>query len=159
MENIVLKVERINKSFAHNKILDDISLDIVQGEIFGVIGASGSGKTTLLNLIIGFIEPTSGKVLIKSKSGLIPIFNNMDYVKKTVGFAAQHPSFYDKLTVSENLDYFGTLYNLSEEARLNNAKTLLELVELSHAKDIIAKNLSGGMQRRLDIACSLIHNP
>ncbi|NTV24569.1 MAG: ABC transporter ATP-binding protein, partial [Nanoarchaeota archaeon] len=76
-----------------------------------------------------------------------------------VGFAAQTPSFYPTLTVSENLDYFSALYNMPRKARLSNISLLLELVELSGARNILAKNLSGGMQRRLDIACAIIHNP
>jgi ABC-2 type transport system ATP-binding protein len=163
MNQLVLKAEKIKKYFHINKVIDGISFDVKKGEVFGIIGASGSGKTTLLKLLIGFLPLDSGNVFFNVSTtetpNLVNAFNNSDMIKKKFGFAAQYPSFYEKLTVSENLDYFGALYGLGKEARLNNISTLLDLVELSHAKDIVAKNLSGGMKRRLDIACSLIHNP
>ncbi len=159
MDRIIIKVDNVKKSFNQNKVLDNIDIEVKSGEIFGVIGSSGSGKTTFLNTLIGFLRPDSGKVYFNLNESFIPVLNNLDEIKKRFGFAAQHPSFYNKLTVFENLDYFGALYNLSTEARLININTILDLVELDHARDILAKNLSGGMQRRLDIACSLIHNP
>jgi len=160
---VKLKVVKLKKHFATNKVIDGIDLEIKKGEIFGIIGASGSGKTTFLNNMIGFLTPDSGKVFfnksITTKPDFIPVLNNMEEVKKRFGFAAQHPSFYEKLTVFENMDYFAALYNLSTEGRLSNINTILEIVELDHARNILAKNLSGGMQRRLDIACALVHNP
>ncbi len=155
----IIKINSLRKSFNKKIVLQDISLDIHKGEIFGIIGSSGSGKTTLLKLIIGFLSPDSGNVMINFRGKYISVEKSQKKVKKLMGFAAQEPSFYEKLTVFENLDYFGTLFNLSSEARLSNINTLLNLVGLSHAKNVLAKNLSGGMQRRLDIACSLIHNP
>lgn len=163
MVQVVLKVEKIKKHFSDNKVIDGVSLDIKEGEIFGIIGASGSGKTTFLKTLIGFLPTDSGNIFYNMSSNETPnfikVYNNSDLIKRKFGFAAQNPSFYEKLTVAENLDYFGALYNLGKEARLTNTSTLLELVGLSHARDIVSKNLSGGMKRRLDIACSLIHNP
>jgi ABC-2 type transport system ATP-binding protein len=162
MEKPILKLEKINKKYGKFIVLNNVNVAVQVGEIFGIIGPSGSGKTTLLHTMIGFIKPDTGKVLFNNNlenDNFVPVIKNLDYIKKRIGFAAQHPSFYEKLTVFENLDYFGALYNLSKEARLTNINTLLELVELDHAKNIISKNLSGGMQRRLDIACSLIHHP
>jgi ABC-2 type transport system ATP-binding protein len=156
--DVILKAEKLRKNFTSNRVLENINLDIFRGEILGLIGPSGSGKTTLLNMLIGFVQPDSGTVSF-NKGEFIDIWKNKDMIKRYFGFASQHPSFYEKLTVFENLDYFGSLYSLSEEARLNNIKTLLNLVELTNARDTLARNLSGGMQRRLDIACALIHNP
>jgi len=163
----LIKVENVKKVFSGNSVLDNISFEIVSGEIFGLIGASGSGKTTLLNTLVGFLQPDSGDVFFRDdniveandNSRFRSVFENLNDVKKKFGFAAQVPSFYSKLTVFENLDYFGSLYNLSKEARLTNINTLLDLVELDNARNILAGNLSGGMQRRLDIACALIHDP
>lgn len=163
MVQVVLKIEKVKKHFDSNKVIDGVSLNIESGEIFGIIGSSGSGKTTFLKTIVGFLPIDSGNIyfnLSKNETPkLMSVFSNSDLIKKRFGFAAQHPSFYEKLTVLENLDYFGALYDLGKEARLTNISTLLDLVGLSHAKDIVSKNLSGGMKRRLDIACSLIHNP
>lgn len=159
MAEPILKIEKIKKNFGPRTIFENVSLDVYPGEIFGLIGLSGSGKTTFLKTIIGFLRPDSGRVIVQTKEGYRLVREKHGDVKKNFGFAAQVPSFYEKLTVLENLDYFGALYHLSREARLTNGNTLLDLVELSSAKDIQARNLSGGMQRRLDIACSLIHSP
>jgi ABC-2 type transport system ATP-binding protein len=162
MKSPILKLENIRKEFGGNVVLDGITIEIYSGEILGIIGASGSGKTTLLNTLIGFLPPDTGEIYLYEEGSeklKKSIFENHDILKRKFGFASQVPSFYSKLTVFENLDYFGSLYNLSKEARLHNINTLLDLVELSAARNIISENLSGGMQRRLDIACSLIHNP
>ncbi len=167
MKRPILKIENVNKFFSENKVIEGVNLDIYSGEIFGIIGASGSGKTTLLNMMVGFLPPDSGEVYFQDtnivegtkNSQFRPVLENLNEVKKKFGFAAQMASFYSKLTVFENLDYFGALYNLTKEARLTNINTLLSLVELNNARDIQAKNLSGGMRRRLDIACALIHDP
>ena len=167
MDQVLIRIENVSKAFNGAKILERINLEIYSGEILGIIGASGSGKTTFLNTIIGFLQPDSGDVFFRDKNiveasenaQLRPVLEDLDQVKKRFGFGAQQPSFYSKLTVAENLDYFGALYNLSSEARLRNSNTLIDLVELDNARNIQAKNLSGGMQRRLDIACALIHDP
>jgi ABC-2 type transport system ATP-binding protein len=167
MKKPLIKVEKVKKAFADNKVLDSISFEVYSDEIFGIIGPSGGGKTTFLNVLIGFLPPDTGNVLFRDENifettdnaQFRPVLENIDEVKRKFGFAAQTPSFYTKLTVFENLDYFGALYNLTKEARLTNINTLLDLVELENARDVQAKNLSGGMQRRLDIACALIHDP
>jgi len=159
MKREILKLENVKKSFNSRTVLDSINLEILEGEIFGIIGSSGSGKTTLLKIMIGFMQPSSGEVVFRNHGDFLPVFENLKLAKRTFGFAAQSPSLYEKLTVFENLDYFGCLYGLSKEARLANINILLDLVELSSARNIIAQNLSGGMQRRLDIACALIQDP
>ncbi len=167
MKKPIIKIDKVKKAFNGNVVLDGISIEIEENEIFAIIGGSGTGKTTLLNTIIGFLHPDSGEVFFKddnifetsSTSQFRPVLENIETVKRKFGFAAQSPSFYSKLTVFENLDYFAALYNLTTEARLTNINTILDLVELDKARDVQAKNLSGGMQRRLDMACALVHDP
>ncbi|MBD3204530.1 ATP-binding cassette domain-containing protein [Candidatus Woesearchaeota archaeon] len=164
----IIKFDNVKKGFNKHIILKGINLEVNFGEIFGLIGPSGAGKTTFLKLLIGFLEPDEGEILFSlgsinnpkySKSDLKPIKKNMSYLKRSFGYAAQMPSFYPNLTVEENLSYFGTLYNLSRRIIKKNIGTLLRLMELTGSKKSLAKNLSGGMQRRLDIACALIHDP
>ena len=165
MQDPLLKVEKIGKSFGKKKILSNVNFEIKPGEILGVIGSSGSGKTTLLNMLIGFVSPDTGDVkfkesqVIADKPSYKSVFKQQKRFKKIYGFAAQMPSFYEKLTVKENLYYFGELYKLSKEVLHSNVYSLLKLIDLESSSHILAKNLSGGMERRLDIACSLIHNP
>lgn len=163
----IIRFENVNKKYRGKGILTDINLDIKSKEIFGIIGLSGSGKTTLLNLLIGFIKPDSGDVLFHSehlleygqKDTFRSVFNKAKEVRKTFGFASQYPSFYEDLTVKENLFYFGSLYNLPKDTLVTNTRAILHLMELYDAKDTKAANLSGGMARRLDIGCALIHDP
>ncbi len=168
MAEPILKLENVSKRFGRHLVLSNINMEIDSGEIFGIIGASGSGKSTMLNLIIGFLEPDVGNVLFKPEQLLDYTKEGTQYrsiyklpgtVKRFFGFATQLPSFYTKLTVKENLEYFGELHGLKKDALQHNIKNLLSFVELEDAKNIIAENLSGGMQRRLDIACALVHDP
>ncbi len=157
----VLSIQNVSKSFGDKEVLKGVNIDIKKGEIFGIIGLSGSGKTTLLNTIIGCIKPEHGDVFFRNpESGMLSsVYKDQKRITRTFGFAPQDPSFYARLTCEENLDHFGSLYNMPSKVRKTNIDSLLYLVELDSARKTLGKNLSGGMQRRLGIACSLIHDP
>ncbi len=159
MEFIQLK--EVGKSFGTNKVLGNVNVTIQEGEIFGIIGQSGSGKTTLLNLIAGFLEPSEGEVVYFSKVDHVPknLHQHFHKIKRHIGFTPQHSSFYPKLTVKENLLHFGKLYGIEHKALIDNAKSLLEFTGLYEHRNKLAEHLSGGMQKRLDLSCSLIHKP
>lgn len=168
MGDDILKIQDVTKKFGHKTILNKVNLNIRSGEIFGIIGLSGSGKTTLLNTIIGFLNPDSGDVLFKLEHLLNykddslsyrSVYKNINDIKRSFGFAAQSPSFYRKLTSMENLSYFGDLYNLSNDVKKTNSDILLQLMGIYDARNLQSSNMSGGMQKRLDIACALIHDP
>ena len=159
-ESALVMLNSISKKFGKNVILEDLSLMIIPGELFGIIGLSGAGKTTLLNLLVGFSKPDSGNVTLKLPDGSITsIDKDSNLVKAMFGFAAQTPSFYSKLTAKENLEHFGSLYGITEAELIPKIKELLSFVGLEKSENTIAMNLSGGMQKRLDIACALIHEP
>jgi ABC-2 type transport system ATP-binding protein len=157
----VIRLANVTKVFGSNVVLDNVNLSIYPGDIFGIIGLSGSGKTTLLNSIIGFVEPDAGNIIIKSPADKKDylLSKNPRVVKHFFGFAAQQPSFYGKLTVEENVNHFSSLYNIPKKERLQRCESLIRMVGLSKSKKVLGQNLSGGMQKRLDIACSLVHNP
>jgi ABC-2 type transport system ATP-binding protein len=166
-EEPLFKLNNVTKYFKNKKTLCNVNFEIMPGEILGIIGASGAGKTTLLNVLIGFLRPEQGEVLFRFEH-LLSFKNSQVYrdvfkkpmdIKKMIGFAAQRPSFYPNLTVQENLEYFGALFNLPKDALKSNIEALLNLMELKSSRYVLSKNLSGGMQRRLDMACSLIHDP
>jgi ABC-2 type transport system ATP-binding protein len=167
MGDPVFKIEHVSKRFGNHAVLDDVSLNIDSGDIIGIIGASGAGKTTFLNTLIGFLRPDQGDVtfrldhLLSYRQQYIysSVYKKQRMVKQVYGFASQVPSFYEELTTRENLEYFGRLHNLSKDAIKANVHTLLNLLNLEYAADIKAKNLSGGMERRLDIGCALMHDP
>ena len=157
----VLKLENVKKFFGNNAVLDGVNLEIKHGDLFGIIGLSGSGKTTLLNALIGFIEPEEGRILFRQDRAeeLSSIFDKIRDARQNMGFASQDASFYPKLTVEENLDLYATLYKLPKAKTKAKIEELLSLMELSDSKDTLAQNLSGGMQKRLCVACSMIHEP
>ena len=150
-----IQIVNVTKEFGNNVILDKISLDIPARKIYGIIGESGSGKTTLLKTIIGYWKPDDGEVLYEGRS----LEKDMKFIKQIVGFATQDNCVYPKLTVRENLEYFGSMSNVPSNTLDRNTDKILELVELKNAENKLAEELSGGMMRRLDIACALIHNP
>ncbi|MFH0936231.1 MAG: ABC transporter ATP-binding protein [Candidatus Woesearchaeota archaeon] len=151
----IIQLIGVTKKFGNNVVLNNISLGIPEGKILGLIGTSGSGKTTILRLIIGFYKPDNGQILYNGQN----IFKNSREIRRTFGFATQDNCFYDKLTVEENIRYFGELYGLTREFVDNHIDEVLNLVKLNNVKDKLAENLSTGMQRRLDLACAIIHDP
>ncbi len=164
MSHPIIKVENVTKSYGTKIVLQDITLDINKGEILGLMGINGSGKSTLLNSIVGYLDPEEGTVLFEEKEeNGKPVYHSVhrrkNTAKKMFGFAAQEPSYYKKLNVEENLDYFGALYGLKRNTRMTNMKTIIDLMELKECRRKLGENLSGGMQKRLDFACSLIHEP
>lgn len=150
-----IEFKNIKKRFGKNEVLQGVNLEVPYGERFGVIGVSGSGKSTLLNILIGFLRANEGAIYYNLRN----ILREKRSVRKTFGFAAQDGSFYRDLTVTENLNYFGTLYGMSKADIQRRAKGLLALVDLTRARTVLGKNLSRGMQKRLDIACAMMHEP
>lgn len=164
---LVFKIRNLKKRFGNRNVLRGIDLDIYKGEVLGLIGRSGSGKTTLLHSMIGFLQPDAGdvEILVEPTHRALGnptyknVIRNTKAAKRVYGFASQIPSFYDNLTVRENLEYFGSLYQIPKNIIKTNAEILLDLMNLNSAQKMLAKNLSGGMERRLDIALALMHDP
>ncbi len=151
----VIRLNKVSKWFGNNKVLTNVSFEIKLGKILGIIGVSGSGKTTILRLLIGFYKPTSGVVTFNGEN----INKQIKVVNRNFGFATQEDSFYKDLTVEENLMFFGRLYGLKKNTLESNVAAIMKLVDLYDARNVLGRNLSGGMERRLDIACALINDP
>jgi len=156
-----IQLKDVTKVYAQKEVLKDVNITINEGDIFCIIGKSGSGKTTLLNLISGLIAPTKGEAVYFSRVDQHEknLHKNIHHIKKHIGFTPQNTSFYDKLTVKENLLHFGKMYGIKKATLINNAKSLLQFMQLLEHRDKLASHLSGGMRKRLDIACSLVHKP
>lgn len=157
----ILKINNLTVRLGGKTILDNISFNVKKGEMLGIVGVSGAGKTTLLNSIIGYYSVSKGTVLYNSptRKKFIEILKYIDYFKGLFGFSAQNPSFYPELSVIENLEYFASLYDIPADIKKSNIIRALSLVKLEEHAEKISKNLSGGMQKRLDIACAIVHHP
>jgi ABC-2 type transport system ATP-binding protein len=155
----LIRIKELYFRYGRVPVLKDLNLTIHEQEIFGIVGMSGVGKTTLLNLIIGFLKPEKGEIEYRINDKFINIHDDIKLIRDCFGFSSQKPSFYNELTVRQNLEYFASLYNLDRETKTKNIERALELVDLKDYKNKLGGELSGGMQKRLDIACSIIHKP
>ena len=151
----IFELKGVTKRFKDNLVLDNIDLDIPEGSVFGLLGINGCGKTTILKLLVGFYKTTKGQILYDNKK----LNKTESKLREEIGFTTQDSAFYPKLTVEENIRYFGALYGLKKHTIEKNLEKILKLVELEQVRNKTAQYLSGGMQRRLDMACSLIHVP
>jgi ABC-2 type transport system ATP-binding protein len=144
-----------SRRFGDVVALDSVSLEVRPGSLVGVIGPSGAGKTTAVRLLTGGLRPTSGgaRVLGEDPTRLRP------ETRERIGFMPQHVSLYEDLTVSENLDFVASLFGLQMFERRRRIKAVLDWLELSDARGRRASALSGGMQRRLQLGCALVHEP
>ncbi|OHE53186.1 MAG: hypothetical protein A3K61_06735 [Thaumarchaeota archaeon RBG_16_49_8] len=135
--------------------VDRLNLKIGRGEIYALIGANGSGKTTCINILTGILAPTSGMVKVLG----MEIPGDRKTIAKHVGVAPQDYSVYQDLTVEQNVRFFGRLYGMSKDDLERRMQDLLQILRLDGRRRSIVANLSGGMKRRVSIACALIHNP
>jgi ABC-2 type transport system ATP-binding protein len=135
--------------------VDNVSLKIQEGEVFGLLGQNGAGKTTIIHMLATLLKPTSGTAQINGYD----IVKNSSKVRKNIGIVFQAPSSDDMLTGFENLKIHSYLYGVPSELRVQRINELLKLVGLYERKDDIVKKYSGGMRRRLEIARGLIHKP
>lgn len=157
MTKYIIETSELTKIYKRGKVLavNKLNLRIREGEIYALIGANGSGKTTTINMLTGALFPTSGTIHVLGYE--VP--KHRRYVAQYIGVAPQEYSVYLDLTVRENIAFFANLYGISSELFEERLAHLLAILRLEEKKDVLAKDLSGGMKRRLSIACALIHNP
>ncbi len=147
----VLEVKELAKVINEKIIVDRISFSVDEGETFGLLGANGSGKTTTFNMLSGLLKPSSGDIEILGKK--------VKDVRKDIGFITQQNSFYETLTVRENLEFFASQYGIKGAEKKERVKELLDLIKLTTKSEVLASKLSGGMKKRLNMGCSLVHDP
>jgi ABC-2 type transport system ATP-binding protein len=155
MTEYAISVEGLSHSYGKLCAVDNISFNVKKGQIFSFLGPNGAGKTTTINLLITLLPIQTGKVTIAGYD----VQTRKAEVRKSIGVVFQEPRLDRDLTVWETLDFHGWIYALPKEVRRPRITELLELVELTEKKDEFAKNLSGGMKRRLEIARGLLVQP
>lgn len=151
----IVKIQELTKKFGDNIAVDNISLEIEEGEIYGFLGPNGAGKSTTINIISGLISMNHGKVEIME----MDIVKNSNNAKKNIGIVPQDIAIYEDLTAYENVKFFASLYGLSGNLLKERVQESLEFVGLADKAKDFPKTFSGGMKRRLNIACALAHRP
>ncbi len=152
---MILEVENISKSYGKLKVLDNVSFNISEGEYVALIGKNGAGKTTLLNLLLGLVNPDSGSIKFFGKE----IENNLTYVLNKIGIVFQQHTLDFDLSVTKNLKFYADVHGMDKSISLKRINDLLERFELNKFENYKARNLSGGMKRRLEIARALLKEP
>ena len=160
MEETVVEIEHLKKSFGSNKVLEDISLKIGKGENLVVLGKSGSGKSVLIKCLVGLIEPDDGKVVLLGKDISELNDRELNLLRKKVGFLFQSAALYDSMTVRENLEFpLRDLKSKPTEEIDTLVMEALKNVGLEEAIDKMPSELSGGMRKRVGLARTLILKP
>src|SRR3990172_6875587 len=152
---VVLEVSKLSKSYGDRRAVQDISFAIHAGEIFGLLGPNGAGKTTTIGVIATILRASEGAVRVNGQSAA----REIGAVKRKVGLVPQQVCLYPTLTAEENLMFFGRMYGLKDPVLAARVESMLELVGLSPRRHDSIGSFSGGMQRRLNLACGLIHQP
>ncbi len=151
----VIKVEKLTKSYKELKAVDELSFSVKEKEIFGLLGPNGSGKTTTINCLLSLLNYDSGEISIFGEE----MSPTKYHIKEKIGVVFQEVAVFDELTVRENIDYFCSLYIKDKKKRFEYVNDAIELVELTGFVNFKPKQLSGGLLRRLNIACGIAHKP
>jgi len=151
----MIKIEHLNKRYRTVQALQDFSLEIPHGSIYGLIGPNGAGKTTLLRILAALIPPTAGKVWFDEEEvSMAPAL-----IQRKVGYMPDFFGVYPDLTTVEYLEFYAGIHNIPRQKRTRTVNDLLELVDLSSKRDELVETLSRGMKQRLCLARALVHDP
>ncbi len=155
MQDIVLRTNQLTKKYNNKAVVDNLNIEIRKGEIFGLLGPNGAGKSTTMNMICSIVRPTAGSIELLEKD---PWKQKKDVIHK-IGYIPQELAIHGNLKAWENVELFTSLYGIKGDKLKRAVDESLEYVGLLERRKEFAKNFSGGMKRRLNIACAIGHNP
>jgi ABC-2 type transport system ATP-binding protein len=151
----IIETHALTRDFKKTRAVDALDLSILPGELFGLVGPDGAGKTTTLRLLAGLLDITSGEANVAGYD----LARQAEAVKRKIGYMAQRFSLYGELSVAENLSFFAELYDVDTAELRERTEQLLAFAGLAEFRGRRAAHLSGGMQKKLALACTLIHRP
>jgi ABC-2 type transport system ATP-binding protein len=154
-DGVVIETQGLTKRFKKVTAVDGLDLSVRKGEIFGLLGPDGAGKTTTIRMLCAIMDPTEGSARVAG----FDTKKEPEEIKKRIGYMAQQFSLYGDLTVLENLTFFADIFEVGRKERQERIERLLEFARLTRFKGRRAAHLSGGMQKKLALACTLIHQP
>ncbi len=152
---MAIRTENLTRRFRKLVAVDHLDLEVRHGEIFGLLGPDGAGKTTTIRMLCAIMDPTEGSARVAG----FDTVKEPEEIKKRIGYMAQQFSLYGDLTVLENLVFFADIFEVGRVERAERIERLLEFARLTEFKGRRAAHLSGGMQKKLALACTLIHQP
>ena len=150
-----IEVHELTKTFDSFVAVDHLTFRVRQGEVFGFLGANGAGKSTTIRMLCGLLSPTSGQARV----GGFDVAREPDKVKSSIGYMSQRFSLYEDLTVEENLEFYGGIYDLSPAAMSSRKQWALRMAGLTGKERVLSRTLSGGWKQRLALGCSILHEP
>ncbi len=154
-DSVTIQTEELTRKFRDLVAVDHLNLAVRRGEIFGLLGPDGAGKTTTIRMLCAIMDPTAGSARVAG----FDTVEEPEEIKKRIGYMAQQFSLYGDLTVLENLVFFADIFEVGRVERQERIERLLEFARLTEFKGRRAAHLSGGMQKKLALACTLIHQP
>ncbi|MGD8244457.1 MAG: ABC transporter ATP-binding protein [Anaerolineae bacterium] len=150
-----ITTEDLTRTFGKLVAVDHLDLHVRQGEIFGLLGPDGAGKTTTIRMLCAIMDPSEGRATVAG----FDTAKDPEAIKQRIGYMPQQFSLYGDLTVDENLTFFADVFQVDRKTRRERKETLLHFARLTDFRDRRAAHLSGGMQKKLALACTLIHQP
>ena len=150
-----IEVRGLTRRFGAFVAVNDLTFDVRQGEIFGFLGSNGAGKSTTIRMLCGLLRPTSGTARV----GGIDVGRDPEAVKQRIGYMSQRFSLYEKLTVDQNINFFGGVYGLSGERLAARRAFVLDMAGLRGRESTLTRDLSAGWRQRLSLGCAILHEP
>jgi len=152
---VTIKAQDLTRKFNSVTAVNNLNLEIEEGEIFGLVGPDGAGKTTTMRLLTGILEPSSGEGWVYGKH----IVKESEGLKDYIAYMSQRFGLYEDLTVMENLNFYADIFGVSIKERVSRIDRLMDFSGLAPFKKRLTRNLSGGMKQKLGLSCALIHTP
>lgn len=153
-ENVII-AERLTKSFGDFVAVDHISFEVAKGEIFGFLGANGAGKTTAMRMLCGLSTPSSGKAVVAG----FDLFREAEKIKKSIGYMSQKFSLYEDLTIRENIQFYGGIYELTKKQIQEKTNYLVDHLHLQNYQNSLVKSLPLGWKQKLAFSVAIVHDP
>jgi len=152
---VIIHADQVTRRFGTFTAVDQVNLDVLEGDIFGFLGPNGSGKTTLMRILCGLLRPSAGHATVLGYD----VYNDSEAVKRSIGYMSQQFSLYKDLSVMENLRFYAKIYGIPRRERNARMEEVIDIVGIGDHRQKLAGNLSGGWKQRLALACALVHRP
>jgi ABC-2 type transport system ATP-binding protein len=155
MPDTAVTLRNLVKTFGDFVAVDNVTLDVAKGEIFGFLGPNGAGKSTTIRILCGLLAPTSGQATVAG----FDVATEPESVKQNIGYMSQRFSLYDDLTIEENLEFFSGVYGVPQQKREERMLYALQMAGLEERRRTMTRILSGGWKQRLALGCAILHEP